>query len=276
MLVFYSFMAIPFINIFLVAGILGFVMAVPTYCIDLLIHRWASRNGNDRFSRRYRVLLGATRRLRYIYDALHRSPGSRQNTNISMDSDVYTDAYNALFDADAMLLNSKIGDLRDMLTKGTADHDDHAATITEFISVIEDVACASNAHDQEVGRIALICGLLFATFVGTFFLVDTELIISRSKGLVKAGESQWTFGQTLAVILILVALADSIKTVRKSLQLSYKETRKEREMKAKSMQEQGISFISPRGLRLLSESPEIRLVDSGLSWVASPSQSAGS
>jgi hypothetical protein len=48
------------------------------------------------------------------------------------------------------------------------------------------------------------------------FIVDMELMISRSSSLVKEGESQWTFGQTFAMLMVVVPVIETVKGVYKS------------------------------------------------------------
>lgn len=50
----------------------------------------------------------------------------------------------------------------------------------------------------------------------TYFVVCTELMIKRSKKIVAAGESQWTFGQTLAVLLTIMPLIEVYKALREA------------------------------------------------------------
>jgi hypothetical protein len=43
------------------------------------------------------------------------------------------------------------------------------------------------------------------------FIADTELMIKRSSGLVKKGEGEWTFGQTLAMFMTILPLIETVK-----------------------------------------------------------------
>jgi hypothetical protein len=46
------------------------------------------------------------------------------------------------------------------------------------------------------------------------FIVDTEFMIQRSSGLVKPGESQWTFGQTLALLMLVLPMVEVAKRAK--------------------------------------------------------------
>jgi hypothetical protein len=50
------------------------------------------------------------------------------------------------------------------------------------------------------------------------FIADTELMIRRNRHLVSGGESDWTFGQTLALILILLPLFEVSKALKPTVQ----------------------------------------------------------
>ncbi|KDR73121.1 hypothetical protein GALMADRAFT_251684 [Galerina marginata CBS 339.88] len=66
--------------------------------------------------------------------------------------------------------------------------------------------------------------LLLAAGTEILFVASTEVLITRSKGLVQSGESQWTFGQSLAVFLVLIPLVSTIG----ELQKGYEELREKR------------------------------------------------
>lgn len=44
--------------------------------------------------------------------------------------------------------------------------------------------------------------LLFFTLVRLVIVIDTELMIRRNAHLVQQGENDWSFGQTLSVVLL--------------------------------------------------------------------------
>jgi hypothetical protein len=69
----------------------------------------------------------------------------------------------------------------------------------------------STLFDKYTFRQRLIIAALYAVaFTDILLVIDTELMIQRSKGNVKVGENQWTFGQTLAMITIALPLADLV------------------------------------------------------------------
>ncbi|KIJ36137.1 hypothetical protein M422DRAFT_261463 [Sphaerobolus stellatus SS14] len=59
-------------------------------------------------------------------------------------------------------------------------------------------------------------GSLFALFIiNIIFLIDVELEINKNTSLQQKGDSMWTFGQTLALLLLLVHLRDLAETFLK-------------------------------------------------------------
>ena len=56
--------------------------------------------------------------------------------------------------------------------------------------------------------------ILFVLFLDVLFAVDTELKIRRSRSFVQSGESQWTFGQTLAVIVTIIPVLEARKCIK--------------------------------------------------------------
>ena len=60
-------------------------------------------------------------------------------------------------------------------------------------------------------RLAFIGAPLLGVFIVLLFIVDTELMIRRNKGLVKEGESHWTFGQSLAMLMVVLPLFEVTK-----------------------------------------------------------------
>jgi hypothetical protein len=59
--------------------------------------------------------------------------------------------------------------------------------------------------------------VVIVAFLEILFIVDTELMISQSAGIVGAGESDWSFGQTLVMVMTIVPLFDTAKAMYKSL-----------------------------------------------------------
>lgn len=73
-----------------------------------------------------------------------------------------------------------------------------------------------------------IINLVAAFGIEILLVSSTEVLIRRSKGLVYPGESQWTFGQSLAIFLVLEPLASTIGELQKGYQaLREKRRRKE-------------------------------------------------
>jgi hypothetical protein len=65
-------------------------------------------------------------------------------------------------------------------------------------------------------RYILVSGVLPTALLEVIFIVDTELMILRSSTLVKPGESAWTFGQTLAMVMVAMPLIDTVRAGVKS------------------------------------------------------------
>ncbi|KAF5345108.1 hypothetical protein D9756_011471 [Leucocoprinus leucothites] len=51
-------------------------------------------------------------------------------------------------------------------------------------------------------------GLAVLAIINAILLVDTEVAISRNQGLTAKGDGDWTFGQTLALLLLLIPIRD--------------------------------------------------------------------
>jgi hypothetical protein len=69
---------------------------------------------------------------------------------------------------------------------------------------------------ESFDRYILVSGGLATALLEVVFIVDTELMISRSSTLVKPGESAWTFGQTLAMVMVAMPLLDTVRAGFKS------------------------------------------------------------
>jgi hypothetical protein len=71
----------------------------------------------------------------------------------------------------------------------------------------------SRAYPWPPGRHAtallVVPGLLFLLLINIVFVIDTELTIHRGVKQQQPGESQWTFGQTLALLLLSLPLRDT-------------------------------------------------------------------
>lgn len=63
----------------------------------------------------------------------------------------------------------------------------------------------SISHPRVIAK-RCIATLVLVFGVQTILVVDTELFIVRNKRLLPPGESEWTFGQTLAMILVYIPL----------------------------------------------------------------------
>jgi hypothetical protein len=81
-------------------------------------------------------------------------------------------------------------------------------------------------------------GLLLLLFINIVFMTDTELTIHRGVKQQQPGESQWTFGQTLALLLLSLPIRDT------ALLEFYR-----RESKRRDFIRHGISEF-PRGIEL--------------------------
>jgi hypothetical protein len=70
----------------------------------------------------------------------------------------------------------------------------------------------SQSTDQRHAKALLVVpGLLLLLFINIVFMTDTELTIHRGvkQQLQQSGESQWTFGQTLALLLLSLPIRDT-------------------------------------------------------------------
>ena len=68
--------------------------------------------------------------------------------------------------------------------------------------------------DTTKARLCFFSSLCVPALVIIAFAVDTELTIQRNQAIIFPGEAQWTFGQTLAMILVLPILADIAQAVQ--------------------------------------------------------------
>jgi hypothetical protein len=65
-------------------------------------------------------------------------------------------------------------------------------------------------------KLNFLLGVAVFTLAEIVFIVDTELMIKRSSNLVKQGEAQWTFGQTLAMFMTVLPLIEAARGLWKS------------------------------------------------------------
>ncbi|KAG6876896.1 hypothetical protein C0993_012320 [Termitomyces sp. T159_Od127] len=64
-----------------------------------------------------------------------------------------------------------------------------------------------------VERHQVLMGLIVLAIIEAIFLIDTEVMLATNSSQVGTGETDWTFGQTLAVLVLLVPLRDLIEAV---------------------------------------------------------------
>ncbi|KAG6875199.1 hypothetical protein C0992_004807 [Termitomyces sp. T32_za158] len=62
-------------------------------------------------------------------------------------------------------------------------------------------------HSQAIMGLGVL-GLIEATF-----LIDTEVTLAKNRHLVESGENDWTFGQTLAILVLLVPSRDLLQSI---------------------------------------------------------------
>jgi hypothetical protein len=72
--------------------------------------------------------------------------------------------------------------------------------------------------------------LLIINFI---FIIDIELALKKNQNLVGNDESQWTFGQILSLLLLVLPLRDLVEMVlaRREKRLRKRETEKEKQRK---------------------------------------------
>jgi hypothetical protein len=76
--------------------------------------------------------------------------------------------------------------------------------------IILDRRRLSQPPDQRHAKALLVVpGLLLLLFINIVFMTDTELTIHRGFKQHQSGESQWTFGQTLALLLLSLPIRDT-------------------------------------------------------------------
>ena len=97
---------------------------------------------------------------------------------------------------------------------------------------------------QKQKRTKWIAFLVAMFGIEILFVSCTEVLIRRSKDLVYPGESQWTFGQSLAMFLVFAPLATTIG----ELQKGYQELREK--WRGKESQDDELPMINPERLDL--------------------------
>jgi len=61
-------------------------------------------------------------------------------------------------------------------------------------------------------HIPTVIGLVMLAIINIVFIADIEVMLSVNKPLQQGGDLDWTFGQTLALLLLLVPIRDSVET----------------------------------------------------------------
>ncbi|KAG6859797.1 hypothetical protein C0995_003866, partial [Termitomyces sp. Mi166 len=59
----------------------------------------------------------------------------------------------------------------------------------------------------------VVMGLGVLGLIDAILLIDIEATLSKNSNLVETGETAWTFGQTLAILVLLVPLCDLLESV---------------------------------------------------------------
>lgn len=72
------------------------------------------------------------------------------------------------------------------------------------------------AYRRIGSRFLLLSGVSLMTLIEVLFVLDTEFMIHRSAALVKEGEAEWTFGQTLAMFMTIFPLIEVIRGTYRS------------------------------------------------------------
>lgn len=72
----------------------------------------------------------------------------------------------------------------------------------------------SRPKNTQLSIVPITMGLVFLFVTNIIFLVDTETVISKNKNLQSDTEAEWTFGQTLALLLLLAPLRDIFNAFR--------------------------------------------------------------
>lgn len=74
----------------------------------------------------------------------------------------------------------------------------------------------SDAVELRDTSLITVSSTIVAVFLNLVFIIDNELMIRRSAALVQAGDSEWTFGQTLALVLLALPAVEIYKAFRVS------------------------------------------------------------
>jgi hypothetical protein len=85
-----------------------------------------------------------------------------------------------------------------------------AASSCALPKLISLLWCGRKFNDKDEARLQYFSIVGILGFINTVFVVDTELMIHRSKPMVFEGESAWTFGQTFSMLILLPILGEYI------------------------------------------------------------------
>jgi hypothetical protein len=94
-------------------------------------------------------------------------------------------------------------------------------------------------------KLAFVGGPSLGAFLVLLFVVDTELMIRKNRGLVTEAESLWSFGQTLAMLMIMLPLVEVTKQGFNWYRGTYEEGEELSTSREKQMAERG-SYPSSR------------------------------
>jgi hypothetical protein len=81
-----------------------------------------------------------------------------------------------------------------------------------------------HAEPKTPSIVPTVIGMVLLFAINVIFLVDIELTLRHNRGLQSPGEALWTFGQILAILLLVLPLRDLFETV-----LSRQEKRRRKE-----------------------------------------------
>lgn len=109
----------------------------------------------------------------------------------------------------------------------------------------------------------IILSLAVLAVVNIVFLVDTELTISSSKSLGDGGEAEWTFGQTLALLLLLIPLRDVAEALQRRREKQEKERRERLEKEQRERRQREADTNLRHALKMKDTSRLVEYVQEG-------------
>ncbi|KAJ6461871.1 ankyrin repeat-containing domain protein [Mycena vitilis] len=83
-----------------------------------------------------------------------------------------------------------------------------------------------------------VVGMVFLFTINLIFLVDIELTLRRNRTQQTTGKSEWTFGQILAILLLVLPLRDLVETM-----LARRETKRQEELARHEKQRKALGLI---------------------------------